>query len=300
MMKGYLIERYNHMGDAYVTRRLLEEATEMGVELTLLGAEDCYVTPEGIKNLGIRPDGALLEQRDFVICRYKGDLLKRELATLGHHCFNPLETYDCYLNKFEQVKRLHSTAFRIPRYVMGTKSLAFPVLAKELGLPFVVKGLESSMGREVELIRTADDFAIWKLHAPREKEYLFQEFIKESVGRDMRLYCMRGEIIAAMERVSTGDFRANVALGAQTKALEISEAFQQIGRDLYEETGLDFMGIDLLYGEEQPYFCEINVMPGMEGMEQATGVNVAEKMMKLICETVDATWQKPSNKGGCL
>ena len=55
-----------------------------------------------------------------------------------------------------------------------------------------------------------------------------------------------------------------------------------IAADIYEQTGLDFLGIDLLFGREKPYFCEINVMPGLEGIEKSSGINVAAKVMETI------------------
>ena len=115
-----------------------------------------------------------------------------------------------------------------------------------------------------------------------EKEWLFEEFITTSFGRDMRFYSIRGEVVACMQRKSQGDFRANVALGASVEAYEITSEIRQIAKDIYEQTGLDFLGIDLLFGEEKPYFCEINVMPGLEGIEKASGVNVARKIIETI------------------
>ena len=125
-----------------------------------------------------------------------------------------------------------------------------------------------------------------------EKEWLFEEFIRTSQGRDMRLFCIRGQVVAAMERRSADgkDFRANVALGGSVRPLPVTASFQRIGRDLYGQTGLDFMGIDLLYGEDRPWFCEINVMPGIEGMERAgrmslkKDINLAGMIMKMILE----------------
>ncbi|MDD6039211.1 MAG: RimK family protein, partial [bacterium] len=81
---------------------------------------------------------------------------------------------------------------------------------------------------------------------------------------------------------SNGDFRANVALGASVEKTVPTEEIQQIAAEIYAQTGLDFVGLDLLFGKELPYFCEINVMPGIEGMERATGVNIAARMMELI------------------
>lgn len=281
MITGYLIEKYNNMGNAYTCNRLLEEAKNLGIDLQMIGACDSFLTDEGVIN-----QGKVLEKRDFVILRYKGDLLRTEMSNLGRYCFNSEESYRTYMNKYQQVKRLHSDEFLIPRYMMGTCEIGYETVAKRLGRVFVVKGLESSMGREIWLIGNADEYAIWELKQRKDKEFLYEEFIQGSAGVDMRLYVLRGEVIGAMKRISDGDFRTNVALGATTEKLEITESFKKIGRDLYEQTGLDAMGIDLLYGDSKPYLCEINVMPGIKGMESTTGVNVAGRLMQFVKDTV--------------
>ena len=111
---------------------------------------------------------------------------------------------------------------------------------------------------------------------------LFEEFISESYGRDLRFYSIRGEAVACMQRTSQGDFRANVALGASVEPYPVTSGIRTIAADIYEQTGLDFLGIDLLFGREKPYFCEINVMPGLEGIEKASGINVAGKIIETI------------------
>ena len=117
---------------------------------------------------------------------------------------------------------------------------------------------------------------------PSSKEWLFEEFISESYGRDLRFYSIRGEAVACMQRTSQGDFRANVALGASVEPYPVTSGIRTIAADIYEQTGLDFLGIDLLFGREKPYFCEINVMPGLEGIEKASGINVAGKIIETI------------------
>ena len=66
------------------------------------------------------------------------------------------------------------------------------------------------------------------------------------------------------------------------EAFEITPEIRQIAQDIYEQTRLDFLGIDLLFGKDKPYFCEINVMPGIEGIEKASGVNVAKRIVETI------------------
>lgn len=276
-MKGYIIEKYNNMANAYTCNRLLEEAAKLKIDLKIIGIHDCIVKKDQIINAG-----AVLEKRDFVINRYKWGNMKDEINSLAERSYNPLSEYKRYINKYEQVKRLHSEEFLIPEYVLGTAELPFEEIAKRLKTPFVAKGLESSMGEQIFLIEKAEDLNRLGTSYGLEKEWLFEEFIHISYGRDLRFYSIRGEVAACMERNSKGDFRANVALGAAVKPYEITPAIRQIAGDIYRQTGLDFLGIDLLFGKGRFYFCEINVMPGIEGIERATGVNVAARIMETI------------------
>ena len=276
-IKGYIIEKYNKMTNAYTCNRLVEEAKKLGIDLKIIGIHDTMISPQEIRN-----NGDILEKRDFVINRYKWGKEKDELNTLAEKSYNSLTAYNIYINKYEQVKRLRSKEFSVPKFVLGTSLLSFEEIAKLLGVPFVAKGLESSMGEQIALIETKEDLDKLCQQYGMEKEWLFEEFIKTSFGRDIRFYSIRGEVVTCMQRKSQGDFRANVALGASVESMEITDGIRQIAKDIYEQTGLDFLGIDLLFGEEKPYFCEINVMPGLEGIEKASGVNVAKKIMETI------------------
>lgn len=276
-LKGYLIEKYNVMSNAYTCNRLAAEAAARDVDLQIVGIHDTMVTPDGIFNHGVR-----LKPVDFVINRYKWGRAKDAINALAPRSYNPLSAYNVYINKFEQVQRLHSEAFLMPKYLLGTSLLPFASLVEQLGLPFVGKGLESSMGEEIVCIRNLEDYEKLSITYPAAKEWLFEEFISESYGRDLRFYSIRGEAVACMQRRSQGDFRANVALGASVEPSPITPAIRTIAADIYEQTGLDFLGIDLLFGREKPYFCEINVMPGLEGIEKASGVNVAGKIIETI------------------
>ena len=277
IIKGYIIEKYNKMTNAYTCNRLVEEAESLGMDLRIIGIHDTIIFENEIRN-----SGEVLEKRDFIINRYKWGKEKDEINSLTVKSYNPLEAYNIYINKYEQVKRLRSESFIVPKYLLGTAKLKFDEIADILGIPFVAKGLESSMGEQISLIEAEADLRDLCQKYGMEKEWLFEEFVTTSYGRDMRFYSIRGEVIACMQRKSQGDFRANVALGASVESYEITDEIRQIAKDIYKQTGLDFLGIDLLFGDEKPYFCEINVMPGIEGIEKATGVNVARKIMETI------------------
>ena len=170
----------------------------------------------------------------------------------------------------------------MPRYVLGTAFSSFDAVTEKVGLPFIAKGLESSQGEEVFLIENTEDFKALSRKYAADKEYLFEEYIAESHGRDIRFYSIRGKVIACMTREAVEGFKANVALGAEVREYPIDDNIRQAAKDIYNQTGLDFLGIDLLFGKDKPYFCEINVMPGIEGMERATGVNVAGAIIDTI------------------
>lgn len=276
-LKGYIIEKYNCMVNAYTCNRLVEEAKKEGIDLRIIGLYDTCITDNAVVN-----NGAELEHRDFIINRYKWGKVKEEVNSITDKSYNQLDIYDIYINKYEQVKRLHSSEFFIPKYCMGTSMITYEYIVNKIGIPFVAKGLESSMGDEILLVTNKEEYLGLQNNYSKDKEWLFEEFIQTSYGRDIRFFSIRGKVIACMQRKSQGDFRANVALGASVEPYEITPQIMQIARDIYEQTKLDFLGIDLMFGKEKPYFCEINVMPGLEGIEKASGINVAREIIMTI------------------
>lgn len=282
MLSGYLIEKYNNMADAYTSARLLEESRKLGIRLNLIGVHDTLYNDGILTN-----SGRTLEKCDFVINRYKWGFIKDVINSLAPNSYNQLSAYKPYINKYTQIINISSSYFAKPKFVLGTTQSNYDRLTELIGYPFIAKGLESSMGREIRLIQRADDLNVLLKEFGPEREILFEEFIKESYGRDLRLFSIRGEAIACMKRESSDDFRANVALGAGIKRYPIDETLQSIASDIYHITGLDVIGIDLLFGRDGYYFCEINVMPGLEGIEQASGLNIAKYAMELIVKDLN-------------
>lgn len=276
-LSGYLVDKYNHMTNSYTCNRLMEEAARENIDLRTIGVYDTVLRNDGIYN-----QGELLPGCDFIINRFKSGKKIVKLRELAVRDYNRGTAYDRYVNKYWQINDLSSTYFQIPDYVLSTTAQDYHHLADGLGIPFVAKGLESSQGDEIYLIQNEMDFQKLKTAYPTEKEWLFETFIESSYGRDIRFFSVRGEVIACMTREASSGFRANVALGASVRSYPVSSEIKAIACDIYRQTELDFLGIDLLFGTEGYVFCEINVMPGIEGMEHATGVNVAQAMIETI------------------
>lgn len=265
------------MTGAYTCHRLRDEARNQGIELSIVGVHDCLLRDGRILNSSIK-----LEKRDFLINRYKWGEIKDSLNELASRTYNRISCYEIFKNKYEQLKRLRCEEFVVPRYLLASLGLPFEFLASQLKTPFVVKALENSMGREVFLIKDEREYLKLRSESPIDKEWLFEEFIEHSYGKDLRLFAIRGEAVACMMRKSKGDFRANVALGASVTPVEITPRLQKIARDICVQSGLDFVGIDLLFAPEGYALCEINVMPGLEGIEEASGKNIAGKLIDMI------------------
>lgn len=272
-MKGYLIERYTNMCNAYTTTRLLAEAKSAGIHLSVVGVEDV-----ALKNGALFHKGQPLTEADFVINRYKYGVIKDCVNGLAKRQYNKLEKLNRYVNKANELLALAGGSLCFPEYILGRQGISYEEIVDFLGVPFVAKGLLSSQGREVYLISGKEEYEkIRKMYV--EEELLFQEFVKSSYGRDVRFFMVQGEVTACMERRAKEGFRANFALGGSVEKYEIDCRIREIGREIYKKTGLELLGVDLLFGEEDYVFCEINVTPGIEGMERATGVNVAGEII---------------------
>lgn len=277
MISGYIIEKYSNMQGAYTCNRLIEEAQRENVDLQLVGIHDTVVD-----NSGIYTSGKRVDKRDFVINRYKTGKIKDEINSLVFRSYNELNGFCSYVNKFEQIKKIHSNSFYMPKTILATYGINYKYVTELLGSPFVAKGLESSMGQEIYLIKTEKDFLRLLNGNEEKKEWLLEEFISSSFGRDIRVFSIKGKPEACMIRKSSSDFRANVALGASVQGIEATSEIKKIADDIYMQTKLDFVGIDLLFGENRLCFCEINVMPGLEGIEAATKINIANKIIRTI------------------
>ncbi len=276
-LHGIIIEKYSDMQKAYTCHRLIDEAEKNGISLKILGIHDISIVDNEVYYKGSK-----VGPFDFAINRYKWGNIKHEISQLAARQYNNQNKFEKFINKYQQVKEILPNTFLMPKYCLSTATKEFDYFFTVLGKPFVAKGLESSEGNEVFLIRSQEELKDLINQFDENKEWLFQEFISSSFGRDLRLFVIRGKVIASMTRRAVEGFRANVSLGATVEKYEITQEMEKIAQDIYDQTHLDFLGIDLLFGDEKLYFCEINVMPGIEGIERATGVNVAKKIIETI------------------
>jgi ribosomal protein S6--L-glutamate ligase len=164
-----------------------------------------------------------------------------------------------------------------------------PGIERMGGPPVVVKLLEGTQGIGVIL---ADSTKVAKaiietLSGPAKMSVLLQQFIKESKGRDIRAFVVGNRVVAAMRRTAAGDeFRSNLHRGGTAEVVQLDEQYTRTAVHAAQILGLRVAGVDLLEGKKGPVLMEVNSSPGLEGIESATGVDVAGEIIRLIEEQV--------------
>ncbi|WOV82952.1 RimK family alpha-L-glutamate ligase [Sporosarcina jeotgali] len=233
---------------------------------------------------------------DFVVFLDKDIVLATYLKSLGIPVFNDPEVIERCDNKTKQAIALAHDGIPMPRTIIAPKvypnftirdSGYYDRVLQELGLPMIIKEARGSFGMNVYLIETKEQF-FEKTESLRGIDYLFQEFVASSRGRDIRVNVVGGQVVAAMYRHSETDFRANITNGGIAEIVELTDAQIEISLQAAESVGADFAGVDLLFGKnEEPLICEVNAAAHIRNIYNVTGINVADAMISYILEVIE-------------
>ena len=164
-----------------------------------------------------------------------------------------------------------------------------PAIRAVGGAPVVVKLLEGTQGIGVILAPDTKvaEAVIETLHSTRQN-VLIQRFVAESKGRDIRAFVLGDRVVAAKRRCARDDeFRSNVHRGGTTEAIELDEEYKRTAVQAAQIMGLRVAGVDMLEGSDGPLVMEVNSSPGLEGIEAATGLDVAGAVVDYIANQVD-------------
>ena len=230
---------------------------------------------------------------DFAVLLDKDILLGYFLKSRGVPVYNDPAIIDLCDNKATQYIRLAEQNIPMPKTIVAPKvypnftiqgSGYYEGVLRTLGLPLIIKEGHGSFGMKVYLIETEDQF-YEKFESLSGVDYVFQEFIAESHGRDIRVNIVGGKIVAAMKRHSDTDFRANITNGGRAFPVELTPEQQQLALEAAEAVGAVFAGVDLLYGpNDQPLVCEVNAAAHIRNILNVTGINVGDAMIRYIQE----------------
>ena len=229
---------------------------------------------------------------DFILFWDKDVKLAAYLEMLGYPVFNSARAIEICDDKALTHLNLMNTDIPMPRTIIAPKTYDnigytnydfLEETAKRLGFPMVMKECFGSFGQQVYLVHNMED-CIEQMKRIGSKPVLFQQFVQSSFGRDLRLQVVGGKVIAGMYRYSeNGDFRANLSIGGRMLPYEPTPRQTELAIRCCDIIGLDFAGVDLLYGvEEEPMVCEVNSNAHFKNIFDCTGVNAAEAIMEHI------------------
>lgn len=275
----------------YSNKRIFAAAKKRGHDVEFANVGDCYIKVSSTSSEIFYDEGKRLEKIDYVIPRIKpaitfyGLAIIRQFEVMNIPCLNSSEAIAKSRDKLHSLQILAQHKFSIPTTSFANSSYDTEDLIKLVaGAPLVVKLLEGTKGVGVVLAET-NKAAESVINAFRslKADILVQHYIKESKGRDIRCLVVGDQVVASIQRVAQeGEFRANIHLGATAHLVKISEEEKNLAVKAAKIIGLDVAGVDMVRSDSGPKILEINSSPGLEGIESATGINVAEKMIEFL------------------
>lgn len=273
----------------YSTSRLREAAESRGHEVTVLDFLRCSIGLEG-KNSSIMYRGKDV-RFDAVIPRigasvtFYGTAVVRQFETMGVYTLASADAISRSRDKLRSLQILAREGIGLPvtafaRSVKDTES----VIDLVGGAPLILKLLEGTQGSGVVLTETAKAAeSVIDAFRQLDANILVQEFIEEAGGSDVRCIVVGGRVVASMLRqAAEGDFRSNLHRGGHAEATKLTTKERRTAVKAAKALGLNVAGVDLLRSDRGPLVLEVNSSPGLEGIETATGVDVATEMIEFI------------------
>jgi ribosomal protein S6--L-glutamate ligase len=277
--------------ELYSNKRLMEAAAARGHEIQFLNVELAYMkldaqSPE-IRYRG----GNILKEFDAIIPRIKpsvtfyGCALIRQFDNLGAYCQNSAEAITQSRDKLFASQLFSKNDIHIPitgfaKSPMDTKDLIKMVN----GAPLIIKLLESTQGKGVVLAETNKAAeSVINAFKSVNTNILVQEFIKEANGQDIRCFVVNGKVVASMQRqAQKGEFRANIHQGGKASIIKITAEEKKLALKAAKILNLAVAGVDIIRSNKGPLLLEVNSSPGLEGIENATGKDIANEMIEAI------------------
>ncbi len=262
-------------------RRLKEEFARLGVHAEVLrnGA------PELLVNWGMGYDFCVFLDKDRTVSHLmeaRGVRLFNRADAI-EVCDDKTRTYLALFGKFPMPETLPAPLCYTPSEPVPENFLW--AVEKRLGLPLVVKENYGSLGGGVYLAKTHGELRALAENL-KLKPHCFQRFVAESAGRDLRVVTVGGRAIAAMKRQNVADFRSNLERGGVGERAVLDGEAARLSEEISAALGLDYCGVDLLFGREGYSVCEVNSNAFFGGIERVTGVNVARAYAEHICREI--------------
>ena len=289
----------------YSTRRLVEAARERGHTARVLDPLRCYmhIASSGFamryKGQAISGYTAVIPRIGASITRY-GCAVVHQFELMGSYTPNPSDAIARARDKLRCHQLLAAQGIGLPATVFGDNPDDTADLLAMLGPPpHVIKLNEGTQGAGVMLTEkpSASRSVIEALRG-LYANFLVQEFVAEARGADLRCFVVGRDVVATMRRQAPkGDFRSNLHRGGTAKAVQASDAERDTAVRAAAVLGLGIAGVDLIRSRRGPLVREVNASPGLEGIEEASGVDIAGRIIDHLAASAEVRhvgrrWQR--------
>jgi gamma-F420-2:alpha-L-glutamate ligase len=294
-MRGWLLfhnEVEDGVPEAPEIRRFIEAGKRRGIRLDALRPRDFELIVSTERAWRAEYAGGKLPRPDFIIPRTGSETsyftlaVIRQFERMGVAMINGADAVDACADKLQTLQLLSASGLPIPKTILAKFPVDVDVIERELGFPVVVKKLRSTRGAGVVLCQSRDQFddlASLLGDAGHQSDFIFQQYIAASHGRDVRLLVIGNEVAAAMERRSvTGNFKSNISLGGVGECVQPPSEMVELAIEATKALRLEIAGIDVLYDEKGYRICEANSSPGFVGLEKACPVSVPDKVFDYV------------------
>ncbi len=289
----------------YSHKRLKEAAEAAGHTLDIIKTLRCYMNiasrrPEIYYNGGKLPDYDAVIPRIGASVTFYGTAVLRQFEMMGVYPLNESVAIGRSRDKLRSMQLLARDGISLPVTTFAYDPKQTDEVLKLAGsAPLVVKLLEGTQGIGVVLADT-DRSAKSVIEAFRgaNVNIMVQEFIKEAGGTDIRAHVVRDEVVAAMKRSGApGEFRSNLHRGGSAEVVRLSPEERSTALRAAKSMGLNVCGVDMLRSNHGPVVMEVNSSPGLEGVEKATGKDIAGAIIAFLEKNAKAGKTRTKGKG---
>ena len=269
------------------TARLVEAARARGHEIDVIDPLACTIVISRFQHR-LYARGRELVGHDVVIPRVGASITDYGMAVLTHFeragvpSVNSVIAINRSRDKLRALQYLSAHDVGIPRTAIARTPEAIRAAVDSVGgTPVIIKLLKGTQGVGVMKAESPEGVesimdTLWGLG----QNIILQEFIAESMGRDLRAIVVGGELVAAMRRTAKkGEFRSNLHRGGNGQRVELGQLYARAALDAARIMGLGVAGVDLLESKDGPRVIEVNSSPGLRGVERATGIDVAQRII---------------------
>ena len=278
--------------ESYETNRLIEEFQKQDIDIQLVDPTtvDIFVNKDNKKSILVNGEPSDLPQ--FVFPRtgsgttYYIKAVIRHFERMGVPVINSSDAIDNVKDKLYTHQILAQSNLDIPKTMLLRYPIDIDFVEKNIGFPVIVKKISGSYGRGVFLCedkKQLNQLVTMAELTKKSYDIILQEFIKDTWGKDLRVFVVNDKVVGCMMRQATDDdFRANITRGGEGFPYEVNEQIEWLSSESSKALGLDIAGVDLLFQNGGYKICEVNSNPGFEGMETFTKKNIAGEIVSFI------------------